>query len=409
MPSLARASSLLSLVLALGGVARAQDGPAVELPDPTGVWAVEGGGTVTMAPAARGDGRFHLAWDTPTGKYEGIGLLRGTELIVGWGRGAAGVMLARREGAGWAGVWTTPGQADLQLGEETWPGADLLGAREVSGKNPRGTTYRGRVVAEQRGDVVHVRWTTGDGEHAGVGLALDAERVAIGFGAGNFGVIVYDLSGGDDVTGRWCAQADERFGVEKLRRRSRGPTGVWTVEAGGTLTVRPAPRGDRRYLLAWDTPGEAYEGIGLLRGGRLLVGWGQGAAGVMIARRDGDGWTGEWVTPALADERLGAETWAGAALEGEHAVTGTNPTGTAYRGRVVVERKGDVLHLAWTVGTEEHVGVAIPLGDDRLAIAFGRGAFGVAVYDLSGGDAVEGRWCARKGERVGAERLTRSR
>lgn len=398
---------VVTAVLTGAAAVHAQE-PLLELPDPTGVWAVEGGGAVTVAPAARGDNRFHLSWDTPAGQYDGVGLLRGHLLVVGWGKGAAGVMLARREGEGWTGEWTTPAASDLQLGTEAWPGAALAGEREITGVNPGGTAYRGRVSAEKRGDVQHLRWTVGDLQHAGVGLELDADHLAIGFGTGNFGVIVYDLSTGDAVGGRWCSQADERVGVERLTRVSRGPSGVWAVDGGGTLTVRPAERGDRRYHCAWDTPGARYEGIGMLRHGRLIVGWGRDAAGVMVVQRDGERWIGEWVTPARVDERLGVEVWAGAALEGAHDLTGLNPGATGYRGRVTVEGQGEVHRLTWTIGEgQQHEGVGLLLDADHLAIGFGAGQFGVIVYDLSGGDAVVGRWCTPRGERVELERLTR--
>lgn len=407
----------LSLALTLGAGASARAGDPV---DPSGTWAIEGGGTLEVARALRGEGRYHLAWDTPTGRYTGVGLLRGERLLVGWGAGALGLMVARRGDAGWSCEWVTAAPLEARPGDEAWAGATLEGAHELSGTNPSGTPYEGRVTVERRGEVHHLSWSVAGQPHVGVGLQPGPDDLVIAFGAGSFGVATYDLSGGDAVEGRWCMSTGDGAGLERLRRTSRGPAapvkleaagrapgGRWTLEAGGSLEVVAAARGEGRYHLAWDTPGGRYSGVGLLRGERLVAGWGAGARGVMLMQRGEGGWTGEWVTSAPLEARPGGELWPGAALEGARELAGTNPSGTAYKGQVTVERRGDVHHLTWTIGDAQHTGVGLALDADHLVVAFGVGSFGVIVYDLSGGDAVEGRWGTSSGDAVAVERLRR--
>lgn len=208
---------LAALLLSFAGlgVAVADDSG----PDPTGTWTIQEGGTVEFAPAPRGVRRYTAKWDTPSGKYEGIGLVRMNRLIVGWGKGATGVMFLTKEGEGWKGDWVAPGAEGEALGHETWEGAALEGAHAVEGSNPNGSTYAGSVACVKRDEVFFFTWTQGDKTWTGVGLKLDEEHVAIGYGNGNYGAIFYDLSTGDTVEGRWASQKDRRYAVEHLTRR----------------------------------------------------------------------------------------------------------------------------------------------------------------------------------------------
>jgi hypothetical protein len=305
-------------------------------------------------------------------------------------------MVLRRDGAGWAGEWTTRAPTDRALGTETWPGEALEGQRQVSGTRPDGNAYQGTVAVTKQGDVFAVAWTVGAEKVAGVGLPLANGQVAISFGVGeeNHGVMSYDLAAGDAVEGRWCANTDEKFGVEKVRRRSRDPAGAWTLVGGGTVNVTPAARADR-FSVAWDTPGGTYDGVGLVRRGHLLVGY--STAGIMLLRRDGDGWAAEWTTRALEPaDGLGTERWAGSALASKHAVEGLNPDGSSYRGEVEVTIKDNVYEVRWTVG------------EQQMAIAFGVNQTpGVVAYDLTSGDVVKGRWAQLPRGDIGGEDLKR--
>ncbi|MBX3470019.1 MAG: hypothetical protein KF878_24345 [Planctomycetes bacterium] len=402
MPRLALTLAL-TLTTTLCAAARAVD------PDPKGLWEVEGGGTLEVT-AARGEGRYHLRWETPGGGYEGIGLQQGRRLVAAWGPGAVGLMLTRRQGDGWVGEWTTLAAGEATggvLGREAWPGAALEGERDVTGARLDGRPYAGRVTVARAGEAYDVRWTIGAGErHVGVGLPVDASTVTIAFGEGAFGVAVYDLGGVEGVEGRYCAHGADAVGIERLRRLSRDPAGRWALEPEGTVTVTPA-EGDGRFDLRWETPTGPYEGLGLLRGGRLVVGWGRAPAGAMLVRRQRGVWVGEWTDPKVAEGRSGLERWPAATLVGSHAVEGRNPSGTAYVGQVEVTRQGDVLRLRWTVGDRQHHGVGLLLDADTLAVAFGVEGFGLIVYDLRTGDRVEGRWCTLDDGAVGVERLRR--
>lgn len=191
------------------------------------------------------------------------------------------------------------------------------------------------------------------------------------------------------------------------------PSGEWKITTTGTkagrVTIAPAERGARRFELRWNTPKGDWQGIGLLRAGHLYCSWGQGANGVMVWKKEGPGWTAEWIHKTQSEERLGAETIRGERLAGKHSVEGTHPNGNAYTGEVEIERTGDVFKLTWKVGDLTYHGVGIEAGTDRLAVAYGRDEFGVMDYDLSGGDEISGRWAGRADHGLSTETLKRKR
>lgn len=404
-----RVPSLTLALAALLSPALLADEGEVAARDPTGRWTLEKGGTVDISPApSGGERRYEARWETPAGKYPGIGLVRDGRLTMAWGEGVRGVMVLRRDGGGWSGDWTTRSRTDGRLGLEAWAGEALEGERELTGTRPDGAAYRGKVNVIKRGELYALSWSVGSEQTTGVGLPLDADHVAIAFGPGdaNYGAISFDLAGGDAIEGRGCAGTDYESAVARLRRASKDPAGVWSLEGGGTVTVASASRGDR-FTAAWDTPGGKYDGIGLVRRGHLLVGF--SAAGIMHLRREGDGWGADWTTRQQEPvDRLGTETWAGSTLAGAHAFEGVNPDGTPYRGEVVVTIKGPVYEVRWTVGEQQTIGIGLLLHADHVAVAFGVNETpGVAVYDLTGQDVVTGRWGQLPVEKIGVEDLKR--
>jgi hypothetical protein len=190
------------------------------------------------------------------------------------------------------------------------------------------------------------------------------------------------------------------------------PAGEWKIVTEGQkgkVTIAAAPRGDRRYDLHWQGSAGAYDGLGLLRDGHLLASWGRDFNGVMVLRREGPGYTAEWLGKNQNDEHLGAERWRGQELAGTHSLEGTHPNGHAYTGSVAIEKAGDVYKFTWHVGDQTYEGVGLEVGQGRLVIAYGHGAFGCMDYDLSGGDEILGRWAAQNDQHVSTERLRRKR
>ncbi len=179
------------------------------------------------------------------------------------------------------------------------------------GRNVDGSSYQGAVQIARTGSVVHLRWDL-DGArntHQGVGL-LDGNRLAAAWTASpSGGVVIYKVNGGT-LTGRWASYGSTTEAVENLK----GPSGLsgdyrittGTNESGGSYTgkVRIAPQGSS-YALSWElTSGEHYDGVGVLTGDLLTVGWGAGSGAVVYEVR-GSKLSGKWVGPG--DTALGKE------------------------------------------------------------------------------------------------------
>lgn len=96
-------------------------------------------------------------------------------------------------------------------------------------------------------------------------------------------------------------------------------------------------------------------------------------------------------------------------LAGRYTIEdGSNADGSGgYAGEVAISRNGDVHRLSWTIpGSPAQSGLALIEGD-VLATGYGTGrAYGVAVYRISSGGAMAGRWAdASAGAQPGTEDL----
>jgi hypothetical protein len=180
---------------------------------------------------------------------------------------------------------------------------DLEGSYRITlGANPDGGRYSGDVEIRRTGEAYRLAWRIEDQAFGGVAIRA-GDLLGVGWGSpDSHGVVVYRVRGGA-LEGTWAsAVSGEALGEEDLE----GPPGLRgtydivrskTPEGGsyqGTVDIRP--QGDT-YLLRWSLTGESYEGVGILEGDTLVVGWGRGDVGAVAYRIHGAELSGPWAAP----------------------------------------------------------------------------------------------------------------
>jgi hypothetical protein len=97
-------------------------------------------------------------------------------------------------------------------------------------------------------------------------------------------------------------------------------------------------------------------------------------------------------------------------IAGTYNITGTNPTGTQYKGTLDVITRGDVYEFKWHAGTE-YDGVGVQNGN-VIAVAFATGpegkGCGVVDYDIASDGALNGKWGYWGTNDAGTESATRT-
>ena len=92
-------------------------------------------------------------------------------------------------------------------------------------------------------------------------------------------------------------------------------------------------------------------------------------------------------------------------LTGTYTVEGSNPDAKgAYRGEVRVARAGDVFHVIWIFGKQQHAGTGI-LRDDQFAVVYQPkgGQPGIAFYKVNADGSLSGTWTTLGGRTLGTE------
>jgi len=221
--------------------------------------------------------------------------------------------------------------------------------------------------------------------------------------------------GGDSAPADSADANDHSEEVSRSGSDNAAPTadiaGTYTVTGtnpdgsayeGGLVVTE---RGDV-YQFSWST-GENYEGVGVVSGNAVAVGWGSAACGAVLYRTADDGsLSGRWAL--YENESAGTETArrsdGGSGLAGAYAIEGSNPDATTYAGTLSIEAAGDVYRLAWESGGA-YVGQGIAL-DGLLGTSYGDQTCGVAIYRISG-RSLDGTWTTYGADALGTERAVR--
>lgn len=199
-----------------------------------------------------------------------------------------------------------------------------------------------------------------------------------------------------------------------LTETSFAQTGAWKIEEGklpngktytGNLNIKAV---GKTYDVDWVTSAGSYGGIGLLADGKLFVGYGIGGGdyGIVVYKNNAatKSFEGVWTTGKM-NGATGTEVLAKNA-DGNFDVSGKNADGSAYKGKLMLEKTGETYQAQWNVAGATYNGVGFTSGD-YLIIGFGFGqSFGTVEYLIAGSKA-HGRWAMGGGAAMGIENITK--
>jgi hypothetical protein len=173
----------------------------------------------TVRISERATDLFDMEWTIPGSPYRGVALRHGSVLGVAWGPGNDyGVVVYKVRGGRLEGRWGLA--AGNALGSEVLEGpSGLSGAyRIVSGRNPNGTAYGGKVEITPAGDFYRVSWNTPGAAYRGLGLLENDVFVVAWNPQRGTGVVAYRIDG-QRLVGRWTVPGASGVGRETIERR----------------------------------------------------------------------------------------------------------------------------------------------------------------------------------------------
>ncbi len=170
------------------------------------------------------------------------------------------------------------------------------------------------------------------------------------------------------------------------------------------LTVTPR---DDVYQFSWASGANTYDGVGVSSDNRVAVSFTEGpngkGCGVVLYKIAADGSltgkTGYWGENALEAET--AKRTSGSDLEGEYDITGKNPKGETYNGKLKVAKDGDGYAFNWDAGNP-FSGFGIRAGE-FVAVGFGGKQCSFVGYDVQPDGTLAGRWGSQNSKKFGTE------
>lgn len=205
--------------------------------------------------------------------------------------------------------------------------------------------------------------------------------------------LVCPAAGAADLTGKYTISK----GVNPVNEMGDGGE-----EYGGEVIIKR--RKDDIYELRWSS---GYQGIGMLSGHSLDVGWSTGPGySIAVYTVRGGRLIGGWVADNTHVLEGVEELEGSPELRGSFAIVrgGWPDTWDSYSGTVEITKSGEVFNFRWRVNDDETLGVGL-LQDNELAAAGGQ-PIGVTHYQVKG-DQLIGRTAIAGARKAGTEILTR--
>lgn len=173
----------------------------------------------------------------------------------------------------------------------------------------------------------------------------------------------------------------------------------------GNLTVT---KRDEVYQFSWTSGDREYDGVGVRTDNTVAVSFTQGAdgkgCGVVLYKvgADGslDGRSGYWGVNTSETEK--AVRTSGGGLRGTYDVTGKNPNGADYKGKLAVNKQGAGFSFQWDIGGTPFTGFGIQSGD-KAAVGFGGQQCGFVSYEINADGSLEGKWGGQGSTVTGTE------
>jgi len=196
--------------------------------------------------------------------------------------------------------------------------AELTGAYKITaGTNPDNMgSYTGRVDFEYvRGDVHRVLWMLESSPPArGLGFLVESNMFCAAFNpAGDVGLAVYSIEGGT-LTGQWVDHTTDGYTGKEVLKGSPSLEGTYTIVSSSSPDPgEPSYAGSveihkngENYQIRRIIGEKTYEGVALLKGRKLIVGWGPGAGVIYYNIKDNNlgGWWAIRGTPSMGTETL---------------------------------------------------------------------------------------------------------
>jgi hypothetical protein len=162
------------------------------------------------------------------------------------------------------------------------------------------------------------------------------------------------------------------------------------------------------YQFRW-LAGNQYDGVGIVNGNVVAVAFTGGAngqgCGVVSYRIPSagtlDGKWGYWGLDKSGTEK--AVRTAGSGLTGSYNVTGTNPNGSAYKVKLMIEAVGAGYRFVWTNGSS---GFGVKQGNN-VSVGFGGEKCAFVAYQITPSGTLEGIWGGYGRSSTGTERATK--
>jgi len=190
--------------------------------------------------------------------------------------------------------------------------------------------------------------------------------------------------------------------------KGTNPDGTGAYEASLLVTKR-----DDVYQFSWDSKGNKYDGVAVMTDSAVAVAYTDGdngkGCGVVLYKinSDGslDGKTGYWGVNTMETEK--AVRKSGSDLEGEYEVTGKNPEGKEYKGKLEVAKEGQGYSFDWSAGNTLD-GFGIRAGN-LVAVGIGGKQCAFVGYDVKPDGTLDGKWGTRTSKTLGTEVATKKK
>jgi hypothetical protein len=197
-----------------------------------------------------------------------------------------------------------------------------------------------------------------------------------------------EISGVFNITGSGANEMDPYTGLLEITRQGDLYGFRWTLNRG-TRVGHGVQIGDATAA-SFSTPGS-----------------GRGC-GVVLYKIAGDG-SMEGRAVRWGEANFGTEKAVrtdGRTFAGTYEVTGKQPDGVEYAGRLVIKKDGEGYDFEWKTGTTSLVAFGTWQGS-YAAASFGGRQCGFALYSVLGGRNLEGVWGGQKAVTIGTEKASR--
>jgi len=182
------------------------------------------------------------------------------------------------------------------------------------------------------------------------------------------------------------------------------PDGQGTYKAALKVTQR-----DQVYQFSWTSAGNSYDGVGVMTDNEVAVSYTDGASGkgcgVVLYKigSDGslDGKIGYWGNNSMETEKGVRTTGSGSALDGVYDITGKNPEGKDYKGKLTIIQSGEGYTFDWEAGST-FSGFGIRAGN-FVAVGFGGKQCSFVGYDVEADGTLRGKWGSQATRKFGTE------